>query len=108
MVDYVNRGPDERVADKVPILRWLAPWLQQTLSYHSTTPPKVKALWREKKGGPGHVAVCQPPFFTMAVPKSNGSYFTFRIGWRWDLNWPGYIADVILKTRMQRERVVVP
>ena len=103
--NYVNQGPDRRVGGLVG--RVMA-GVQRMLSFHSTKPPAVWALWRD--AGPGHVALLWPPFLTIALPRQNARYGTFRIGWRWDENWGsgGYIFDVIVKCRMPSERVVRP
>lgn len=119
---YVNQGTDARAGG---VLGHAMAWLQWRLSFHSTSRPRVWAPWRES-GGPGHVALLWPPFLSLALPKKDGSYATFRIGWRHDGNWGdesspdreyftsrgwppgGYIFDVIVKGRMPRDRVVVP
>lgn len=91
MVDYVNRGPDPRIGGPVG---WLLAAVQTLLSFHSTTPPKV-AMLSLRHGG--HLAICWPLFLSIFVWRGDGRWWSFRVGWRWDVNWPGYIADVIVK-----------
>lgn len=89
MTNYVNRGPDRR-----PLGEW-AGWIQARLSFKS---------WWE----PLHVMVAFPPYVSIAIPKlwtHPLRYATFRAGWRYDKNWPGYIFDVIVKLDFDR---VVP
>jgi hypothetical protein len=94
MSGYINRGTDARILGP-----W-AGWVQSKLSFHSSRPPKVAAL---RFGREGHIAVLWPPFLSIAIPKPNGRYATFRAGWRWDHNWGrgGYVADVIVKLNMR-------
>lgn len=102
MPDYVNRGPDPRILEHIPVIGWLSKWLQNALAFHSTNEPAVLGFTFGKQVPPGHVAVQWPPFFTVAIPKANRRYWTFRIGWRWDENWEGggYFPDVIIKFDM--------
>lgn len=90
MSGYVNRGPDPRILGPV------GGWIQRRLSFHSTTPPKGLKI----PLGSGHVAVTWPPFFSVFIPYAKKRWASFRIGWRWDHNWPGYIADAIVKLRI--------
>ena len=96
--DYVNRGTDPRILEHVPVVGPLSKGLQNMLSFRSANPPQAVGVPLKRRG---HIAVCWPPFFTVATAKANGRYWTFRIGWRWDSNWPGYVADVIVKTDMK-------
>jgi len=104
MVDYVNRGTDPRVDGP---LGQIAARTQRALSFRSQMEPKTASL----PIGSGHIAVSWPPFFSAFIPRGNGKYFSFRIGYRHDPNWGdgnnpremqvanpgGYIADVIVK-----------
>lgn len=99
MSDYVNRGPDPRILGPV------GGWIQSRLSFHSDNPPKGITLLGDKHGG--HLAVTWPPFVSVFVPLPfSDRYASFRAGWRWDHNWPGFIADVIIKLRI--DNVVSP
>jgi len=111
---YVNRGPDPRVDG---VAGKIAGGTQRALSFYSETPPKVAAI--QLKDG-GHIAVAWPPFFSVFVSRGDGRYRSFRIGWRYDVNWGdgnnpnepkretpgGYIADVIVKGNI--DKVVAP
>lgn len=96
---YVNRGPDARILGR------FGGWIQGALSFRSPTPPK-RWMTRNK-----NLALFWPAFMSIAIPRRGGRFWTFRMGWRWDENWGrddtpptppfgGYIADVIIKTRI--------
>jgi hypothetical protein len=91
---YVNRGPDPRILGPV------GGWIQSRLSFHSSTPPKALRL-----GSKGHIAVSWPPFLSIFVPYGD-RFASFRLGWRYDHNWRGYIFDGIVKLRI--DHVVEP
>jgi len=81
--DFVNAGDDVRYD---PF--GLSSALQRALSF--------KALWQY---WPGIFIGIFPPFFVINVPLSTkgNRYFLFRIGWRYDHGWPGYIAESTIK-----------
>lgn len=101
---YVNQGPDRRFGG--PLGHVLA-WLQRSLSFHSDTPPfslvyrhhgwKVGIEWSRPWLLP--FVLCFKPH-ARVVDKPR--WWSVRVGWRWDANWGrgGYIADVILKGRI--------
>ena len=81
---YINRGTDPRI-----IGPW-AGWVQQKLSFRAPMEPV-------------HVLVAFPPYLSVAIPyrwKGVWFYATLRAGWRYDKNWRGYVADIIVKLRM--------
>lgn len=87
---YVNRGSDPRMLGA-----W-AGWVQSKLSFRAPMEPLS-------------VLVAFPPYLSLAIPypvTQDGRwvwrYATVRVGWRYDTNWKGYIADVIVKLRMTR------
>jgi hypothetical protein len=87
---YVNRGSDAR------ILGPIGGWIQSKLSFHSGTPPNVLKLPLPKNG---HLAVTWPPFLSIFVPYGD-RFASFRLGWRHDYAWRGYIFDGIVKLRI--------
>lgn len=99
---YVHQGPDKRFSG------WfgqLLANLQWKLSFQSVEPP-VSYIWRYGRCRVG-VEFSQPgnkPFFLLFIPHlryvDKQRWYSFRMGWRWDDNWPGYIADVIVKMRI--------
>ena len=111
-MSYVNQGPDPRARGAVGAA--LA-WMQRTLSFHSETAPHSwVARWGSPRWKVG-IEWSRPrllPFVLVFIPRSrsygdlvNGArqrWWSFRTGWRWDQNWGrgGYIADVIVKTRI--------
>jgi hypothetical protein len=104
MIDYVNRGPDPRILERIPVIGWLAVRLQNWLSFKSDKHPKGITLLGRKDGG--HLALTWPPFVSIFVPYGKNRYASFRAGWRHDHNWGGYVADVIVKLRINN--VVTP
>lgn len=106
---FVNQGPDKRFKGR---LGHALAWLQWHLSFHSGTSPR-QAIWRPGRWKLG-VELSRPwflPFLLVFVPrktKDKPRWWSFRAGWRWDAHpngvggWdrPGYIADVIVKGRI--------
>ena len=99
---YVNQGPDRRAGG------WLGhvlAWLQRTLSFHSSTPPYSWIYRRD--GWKVGLEFSRPgllPFFLFFKPHAQVTdrqrWYSFRAGWRWDQNWPGYISDCIVKLKI--------
>lgn len=101
--DYILRGDDER------ILGPAGGWVQKKLSFHSDQPPH-SFMWRrgtsprQWKIGIEFSRPWLLPFLLIFIPHrrvvDKPRWWSFRMGWRWDENWPGYIADVIIKFRI--------
>ncbi len=88
--EYQNRGSDPRAGG---FLGQVFAMVQTLGSWHSPNPPK--------KFGGDRFAIFWPPFIGIAIPYGHPAKFaTFRAGFRWDNNWPGYILDVIIKLKM--------
>jgi len=86
--DYINRGPDKRPLGRVGgFLQGLFSWPFRGAHF---PPWSFKVLQQQ---------VAFPPFLALNVPYGRSRWFTFRAGWRFDSNYNGYIADIILKTR---------
>lgn len=107
----VNVGPDARL-----------PWpfgpifgrLQEERAFKSGTPP-IKMVWRPSEDRLAEVSYSVPharAFYGWATRRPDGRWDTFRIGYRWDVNWGdeqvrgfnpepdvvgGYFPDVIVK-----------
>lgn len=78
----VNQGKDRRV---------FAPaicWAQRHLSWKSRHRPH---FFRLGKAARTSVAVAWPPYVVYNSPKRKGQWRMFRIGFRYDRNWHGYI-----------------
>lgn len=85
-LNYRNPGPDKRPLGRVGGV------LQGLFSIPfdwKHDPPKQLA--RVDKS-----ALYWPPFVAINV-RQDGKWRTLRAGWRWDSNYEGYIADVIIK-----------
>lgn len=124
MATYVNQGPDPRAGG---LLGSILAGLQRRLSFRSTDPPATTTF----PIGGTEILLAWPPFLSINVPRGGGRYASVRLGWRYDKHWGdktpcggcaacldqrpwdcenptlndhagGYIADVILKTNMDR------
>lgn len=87
MIDYINRGPDKRPLGKVGAI------LQQIFSLPFKwlhAPPLNLELFNQM--------IAIPPFLAINIPYGK-KWATFRMGWRYDVNYKGYIADVIIKLK---------
>lgn len=78
----VNQGKDSRVGALVVC------WAQRHLSWKSPHKPHFFLI-----GKPSHtsVGVAWPPYIVFNSPKRSGDWRMFRIGFRYDRNWHGYI-----------------
>lgn len=86
---------------------------QRALSFHSAMPP-ISWVWRDSslrrwsrwKIGIEWSRPYYLPFVFVFLLRDEWAnrprWFSFRAGWRWDLNWGrgGYIADVIVKSKI--------
>ena len=101
---YVNQGPDRRIGGLVGTV--LA-WTQRALSFHSATPP-FACIYR-RDGWKVGIEFSRPgllPFVLVFIPRDDLAdwprWWSFRAGCRHDEHWGrgGYIADLILKSRI--------
>jgi len=78
----VDQGNDQRIGAKVVC------GMQRELSWKSEDQPHLHTL-----GPPDgvHVAVAWPPYLVLNSPSANGYWHMFRVGFRYDRNWHGYI-----------------
>jgi hypothetical protein len=78
----VNQGKDRRVG------AWAVCWAQRHLSWKSRHKPHFFLL-----GKPTHTSLglAWPPYIVYNSPESKGRWRMFRIGFRYDRNWQGYI-----------------
>ena len=78
----INEGHDDR------LLGHIVCWLQRNLSWKSVSRP----YWLVKIERPGYVVfgIAWPPY--VVVQRSRDlKYRLFRLGFRYDVNWGGYI-----------------
>lgn len=86
---YVNPGPDRRLGGALGRVLGQA---QSALSFKSATPP---ARMVEQLGGDHGQAILVETetapngrqHLTVAIPRGNGRWATFRFGWRFDPHW---------------------
>jgi hypothetical protein len=78
----INQGNDRRVAAA------LVCGLQQELSWKSEDRPKLVKFGR--RAGT-HIQMGWPPYLVFNAPASNGNWRMFRVGFRYDRTWRGYI-----------------
>lgn len=78
----VNQGKDSRLAGPVVC------WAQRHLSWKSPHKPHFFRF-----GRPAHttLGVAWPPYIVVNSPNKPGHWRMFRIGFRYDRNWQGYI-----------------
>jgi hypothetical protein len=78
----VNEGADRR---------WGAPvvcWLQRQLSWKSENRPKLFRIGPLRRT---HIQFGWPPYVVYNKPRHDGRWQVFRLGFRYDRNWHGYI-----------------
>ncbi len=78
----VNQGKDRRVFAPVVC------WAQRHLSWKSRRKPH---FFRFGKATHTNLGFAWPPYVVYNSPKSKGHWRMFRIGFRYDRNWRGYI-----------------
>lgn len=82
----VNQGNDRRIA--APVICWA----QQHMSWKSNHKPDFLLI-----GDPKGVTIglAWPPYFVSNFPTRDGHWYMFRIGFRYDRNWHGYIFPTV-------------
>ncbi len=78
----VNEGKDARKFPRVVC------WLQRHLSWKSNHEPSFIMFGPPDRT---HVGVGWPPYLVVNWPGRHGRWSMFRIGFRYDRNWHGYI-----------------
>lgn len=87
----VNQGPDRR--EFAPVVCWL----QRGMSWKSGHEPHFVLL-----GNPGgtNLGLAWPPYMVINLPDGNDHWRMFRIGFRYDRTWRGYIFPTIAAKRI--------
>lgn len=80
LVACVNQGADHRIAADI-----VCP-LQRATSFHSSTKPR----WLFKFGHDAPSGLAFPPYLVVQH-KGKTKWLLIRLGWRYDVNWMGYI-----------------
>jgi hypothetical protein len=78
----VNQGSDPRVAATVIC------WAQRRFSWKSEHEPHFVLIGNPERT---HIGLAWPPYFVYNSPNGSGRWHMFRIGFRYDQSWRGYI-----------------
>lgn len=78
----IDQGPDRRVAATVVC------WAQRHLSWKSEHKPRFVLIGNPKRTS---IGLAWPPYLVYNSPDRRGRWHMFRIGFRYDLSWRGYI-----------------
>jgi hypothetical protein len=78
----VNQGRDVRVGAPVVC------WAQRHLSWKSAHGPHFVLIGKPTQTS---VGLAWPPYIVYNSPSSDGGWRMFRVGFRYDRNWHGYI-----------------
>lgn len=78
----VNQGSDLRIAAPVVC------WTQRRLSWKSEHEPNFVLIGRPERT---HIGLAWPPYLVYNSPDGDGHWRMFRVGFRYDRNWHGYI-----------------
>ncbi len=89
----VNQGSDCRKYALVTC------WMQRHLSFRSDHEPHFIMIGRPDRA---HIGIAWPPYLIFNSPGSNGHWRMFRIGFRYDRNWHGYIFPTIALKQIEQ------
>lgn len=87
----VNQGSDRRIG--APIICWA----QRHLSWKSVHEPHFVLIGHPDRTSMG---LAWPPYLVYNSPDGTGHYRMFRIGFRYDRNWRGYIFPTLAWKRI--------
>ncbi len=73
--------------------------MQRHLSWKSRHEPNFLSVGRTDQV---HFGLGWPPYAVLNWPDANGSWHMFRIGFRYDVNWHGYIFPTMALKRVRR------
>lgn len=82
----VNQGKDRRFA--APVICWA----QRHMSWKSNHKPDFLLIGNPKDTS---IGLAWPPYFVLNSPAGKNRWYMFRIGFRYDRNWHGYIFPTI-------------
>ena len=72
-------------------------WMQRHLSWKSEHEPHMLIIGRADRT---HLGVAWPPYLVINSPAGRGGWRMFRIGFRYDRNWRGYIFPTVALKRV--------
>ena len=87
----VNQGSDRRMFAPVVC------WAQRQLSWKSDHEPWFVLLGRPQRA---HLGLAWPPYLVVNWPDDQGRWRVFRIGFRYDRTWRGYIFPTLALKRL--------
>jgi hypothetical protein len=87
----VNQGSDRR--EFAPVICWL----QQRLSWKSEHKPHFALIGKPDGTSLG---LAWPPYLVFNSPDGNGNWRMFRVGFRYDRTWRGYIFPTVAAKRL--------
>ena len=87
----VNQGKDRRVAAP------LVCWAQRHLSWKSNHEPHFVLIGHSERRS---IGLAFPPYLVYNSPDRSGRWHMFRIGFRYDRNWRGYIFPTMAWKRI--------
>lgn len=82
----VNQGSDRRVGATIIC------WAQRHLSWNSEHEPRFVLVGNAERTS---IGVAWPPYLVYNSPAGGGRWRMFRIGFRYDQNWRGYIFPTV-------------
>ncbi len=89
----VNQGSDRREFATVVC------WLQRQLSWKSEHEPHFALIG---KSDGTNLGLAWPPYAVFNLSEGNGRWHMFRLGFRYDRSWRGYIFPAIAAKRVSR------
>jgi hypothetical protein len=78
----INQGNDRRLA--APFVCWA----QRHLSWKSEREPRLLLIGKPQQT---HMGLAWPPYLVFNCPNRGGNWRVFRVGFRYDREWGGYI-----------------
>jgi hypothetical protein len=87
----VNQGQDRRIGATVVC------WAQRRLSWKSDDVPEFMLIGNAQRTNLG---LAWPPYLVYNSPDGSGHWRMFRIGFRYDRNWRGYIFPTVAWKRL--------
>ncbi len=89
----VNQGSDPRMFPTVVC------GMQQVLSWKSEHLPHLFRVGSRRRT---HLAVAWPPYVVVNRPQKDGNWLMFRLGFRYDRTWHGYIFPTAALKEIER------
>ena len=87
----INQGNDRRIGATVVC------WAQRHLSWKSEHEPRFVLVGNPERT---NIGLAWPPYLVCNSPDGSGRWHMFRIGFRYDHNWRGYIFPTVAWKRV--------